>query len=280
MRFLILMLCLQSAPLLSAPRVVTSIAALQEITAPLMAGVGVPQSIITEGASAHHFALRPSHMRLLQQADLVIWIDRHFEAGFGQLAHTLPRSTGQLELLLGMKERGVPLRTTVRGFSMYPFIKDKDVLTIAPLGDRQLRLGEVVAFRQTETGRLAIHRILKKTGTGWLVRGDNCPVSDGVVSPEKIIGRVIRIERGSHQIRLSLGPERIVIAFLNRGDGFLQNRGEARGCRAVVPLLMHPAAVGVSKDTGVPRGDGPACRVGEGPAAAVARPGGRAQAVG
>lgn len=99
MRFLILMLCLQSASLLAAPRVVTSIAALQEITASLMAGVGVPQSIIAEGASTHHFALRPSHMRLLQQADLMIWIDRHFEAGFGQLAQTLPGSTNQLELL-------------------------------------------------------------------------------------------------------------------------------------------------------------------------------------
>ena len=71
---------------------VTSIAPLQEITAALMAGVASPQSIIAGDASAHHFALRPSHMRLLQQADLVIWIDRHFEAGFNRVAETLPRS--------------------------------------------------------------------------------------------------------------------------------------------------------------------------------------------
>jgi zinc transport system substrate-binding protein len=64
-----------------------------------MADVASPQSIIAAGASTHHFALRPSHMRLLQQADLVIWIDRHFEAGFEQIAQTLPRSASQLELL-------------------------------------------------------------------------------------------------------------------------------------------------------------------------------------
>jgi ABC-type Zn uptake system ZnuABC Zn-binding protein ZnuA len=38
-------------------------------------------------------------MRLLQQADLVIWIGRNFEAGFQRVAETLPRSTAQLEIL-------------------------------------------------------------------------------------------------------------------------------------------------------------------------------------
>lgn len=99
MRFLILIVCLQAGTLLAAPRVVTSIAPLQELTASLMSGVASPQSIIAAGASTHHFALRPSHMRMLQQADLVIWIDSHFEAGFGRLAETLPRSVSQLELL-------------------------------------------------------------------------------------------------------------------------------------------------------------------------------------
>jgi len=99
MRLLILIVCLQAGSLLAGPRVVTSIAPLQELTASLMTGVATPQSIIAAGASTHHFALRPSHMRLLQQADLVIWIDSQFEAGFARLAETLPRSASQLELL-------------------------------------------------------------------------------------------------------------------------------------------------------------------------------------
>jgi len=99
MRSLILILCLHASALCAAPRVVTSIAPLQEISAAVMAGVGSPQSIIADGTSLHHFALRPSHMRLLQQADLVIWMDRGFEAGFAQIAETLPRSVNQLELL-------------------------------------------------------------------------------------------------------------------------------------------------------------------------------------
>jgi zinc transport system substrate-binding protein len=99
MRLLLLLLCLQSFAAFATPRVVTSIPPLADLTSVIMAGVGEPQTIIGENASAHHFALRPSHMRLLQQADLVIWIDRGFEAGFARIVETLPASVSQLELL-------------------------------------------------------------------------------------------------------------------------------------------------------------------------------------
>ena len=93
---------------------------------------------------------------------------------------------GQLELLLAMVESGVALRTTARGFSMQPFIRDKDVLTISPIKDMQPSLGDVVAFTHPDTGRLAIHRIIGRTDDGWLIRGDNCPDPDGVVEPKKL----------------------------------------------------------------------------------------------
>lgn len=106
MRILLLILCLHSSTLLAAPRVVTSILPLQEIADAIMAGSGEAQAIVGPGESAHHFALRPSHMRLLQQADLVIWIDRRFEAGFTSLPQTLPRTTMQIELLPALGRAG------------------------------------------------------------------------------------------------------------------------------------------------------------------------------
>ena len=104
--YLFLLLSLQCVAAPAAPRVVTSIAPLHEITAALMAGVAEPEVIIGGHASAHHFAFRPSHMRLLQEADLVIWIDRHFEAGFNRVPQILPASASQLELLpaLGIED--------------------------------------------------------------------------------------------------------------------------------------------------------------------------------
>jgi zinc transport system substrate-binding protein len=96
MRIFILLLCLQS------PRVVASIAPLHELTTAIMKDIGEPALIIKQQASAHHFALKPSHMRSLQQADLVIWIGRQFEAGFNRIPEVLPSSAQQLELLTGL----------------------------------------------------------------------------------------------------------------------------------------------------------------------------------
>lgn len=99
MRLCVFLLCLLSTALAAAPRVVTSITPVYEVTAAIMTGVAKPGIIIDDHASAHHFAFKPSHMRLLQQADLVIWIDREFEAGFSRVPEFLPTTTQQLELM-------------------------------------------------------------------------------------------------------------------------------------------------------------------------------------
>lgn len=99
MRCLLFLLYLYAASGLTAPRIVTSAPPVNDLAAALAAGVTTPQAIVEGHASLHHFALRPSHMRKLEQADLVIWIDRHFESGFNRLPEILPQSVKQLELM-------------------------------------------------------------------------------------------------------------------------------------------------------------------------------------
>ena len=106
MRLCFLLLCLQSTALAAAPRVVTSITPVYEITAAIMADIAEPEIIIDDHASAHHFAFKPSHMQMLQKADLVIWIDRQFEAGFSRVAEFLPSTTQQLELMPALDLEG------------------------------------------------------------------------------------------------------------------------------------------------------------------------------
>ncbi len=124
---------------------------------------------------------------------------------------------GQLELLRAMNDRGVPLRTTVCGFSMHPFIRDQDVLTIAPIPPRLPRVGEVVAFTHPASGRLVIHRITAKKDARWLLKGDNIPKTDGLVEPRYILGRVVRVERQGHDVRLGFqaGATSCLIARLS-----------------------------------------------------------------
>jgi len=123
---------------------------------------------------------------------------------------------GQRELLLTMMESGSSLRTMARGFSMWPFIRDKDILTIAPFKNKQPARGDVVAFTQPASGKLTIHRIIGQTDNGLIIKGDKCLVPDGEVPNREIIGYVCRIERNGSDANLGIGGSRAIIALLSR----------------------------------------------------------------
>lgn len=147
-------------------------------------------------------------------------------------------NSGQLELLLAMRERGAPLRTMVRGFSMNPFLRDGDVLTISTMLDT-LRIGDIVAFRHPRDGRLAIHRLVRRTKKGWLAWGDNCPEPDGEVAPGDILGRVILVERNGRRAYPWLGRAGALIASLNSSGMLVHVRRVWRLPRRVASFLLR-----------------------------------------
>ena len=118
-------------------------------------------------------------------------------------------------LLRAVLDKGVPFWFRATGFSMSPFIRNGDVLTVSPLSGRA-RLGDVVAFIRQGTGGLAIHRVVGTSAGGCLIRGDNSSRDDGYVAAENILGRITKVERNGKKILLGLGPERYVIGVLAR----------------------------------------------------------------
>ncbi len=69
------------------PKVVASIYPLHALAAGVMAGVGTPALLLESDVSPHDFALKPSQARLLQAADLIVWVGDGLEyplAGFLQ----------------------------------------------------------------------------------------------------------------------------------------------------------------------------------------------------
>ncbi len=62
-----------------AADVVTSIRPLGLITAALTDGITQPRVLLEDGASPHHYALRPSDMQALMEARLVVWIGPELE---------------------------------------------------------------------------------------------------------------------------------------------------------------------------------------------------------
>lgn len=99
MRHLIVFLCLLPLSSQASINVVTSIEPLYLITKSIMRGVAEPELLIKPSASVHDFAFKPSQMRLLKKADLMILIDRNFESGFQKLPAIISRDTEIIELL-------------------------------------------------------------------------------------------------------------------------------------------------------------------------------------
>jgi zinc transport system substrate-binding protein len=73
-------------------RVLTSIKPLQLIAAAVQDGVGSPEVLLPPGASPHHYALRPSDVRRVQEFDLLYWIGPDMEGFLPRVlkSRTLP----------------------------------------------------------------------------------------------------------------------------------------------------------------------------------------------
>jgi len=115
---------------------------------------------------------------------------------------------------------GLPVKVTVTGSSMVPFIRAGDVVTLRPGAGAKGLPGGVIAFLRPGA-RLVVHRVVTRTGAGVVTRGDASPETDGPVGWSEVLGHVAGVERGGRPVGLGLGPEGALIAALSRW-GLLQ----------------------------------------------------------
>ena len=129
----------------------------------------------------------------------------------------LPLSGSALIVLLrAVLDKNKPFRFRAKGFSMSPFMKDGDVITVSPLSDASPRFGDVLACIHPVNGTLLVHRVVTQNGAAWLIQGDNAVEPDGLMTKADMLGRVTRIERGGKRIFFGLGIERYPIVWLIR----------------------------------------------------------------
>jgi hypothetical protein len=134
------------------------------------------------------------------------------------------------EFMSAVIERRKPFRFTARGYSMHPFIKDGDVLTVAPLAGPPRR-GDVVAAHRAHTQGLVVHRVVAWRSGGYEIRGDNVEEADGVIGPGEVLGVVDSVERDGRQVRLGRGVERHAIAALSERGWLVPLMTAARALR-------------------------------------------------
>jgi hypothetical protein len=114
---------------------------------------------------------------------------------------------------------GLPVKVSVTGSSMVPFIRAGDVVTLRP--GAEAFLGGVIAYLRPGA-RLVVHRVVALSGAGVVTRGDASPETDGPVGWGDVLGHVSGVERGGKPLLgLGFGPERALIAVLSRW-GLLQ----------------------------------------------------------
>ena len=105
--------------------------------------------------------------------------------------------------------QGSPFCFVARGDSMWPFVREGDLLTVLPLGDAPLRPGDVILYR-CEGGALLAHRIIgrsRREGV-WLVRGDASRGEVERVRPDEVLGRVVSLEAEGRTRRMDTRRQR------------------------------------------------------------------------
>ena len=120
-----------------------------------------------------------------------------------------------LGLLSEVLAKGVRIRFRASGYSMSPFIRDGDVITVRPCKKTDLRKGAVAAYVRPMNDHLAVHRIVGGTEAGFALKGDHEPIADYPVAASGIIGVVDRVERNGRRIRVGMGPEKGLVAVLS-----------------------------------------------------------------
>ncbi|HEK1688261.1 TPA: zinc ABC transporter substrate-binding protein [Pseudomonas putida] len=86
-------------------RVLTSIKPLQQIAAAVQDGVGSPEVLLPPGASPHNYALRPSDVRKVGDADLLYWIGPDMESFLPRVLKSRSKPTIAVQTLADMKLR-------------------------------------------------------------------------------------------------------------------------------------------------------------------------------
>lgn len=134
------------------------------------------------------------------------------------------RGTELVDLSKEILGRGNDFRFQAQGESMRPFIRDGDILEIAPVNGEEIRLGDVIFYHVGER-RTVAHRVIEKIIQNdkpiFLTKGDSNTGEGEKVYLEQVLGRVKAIERSKRKIHINKGLNRLIYIFYLKISPFL-----------------------------------------------------------
>ena len=118
-----------------------------------------------------------------------------------------------LKISSNLIEKSAAIRFRAKGFSMRPFIKDGDLITVSPLLNYPIRVGDVVLYK-TSDDRAIVHRVTRKTTIAgravFFIKGDATFGQPEEVDTRMVLGRVTAIERNRLKRRLNTKLYRMI----------------------------------------------------------------------
>ena len=80
-------------------KVVTSIKPIHSLTSYVMDGVGKPDIIVDGYNSPHNFSLKPSHAKMIEKANLIIWVGEDLETFLEKPLKTISKDAVNVEIM-------------------------------------------------------------------------------------------------------------------------------------------------------------------------------------
>jgi signal peptidase I len=153
-----------------------------------------------------------------------------------------------LEISRCLFDKGVGVRFQAKGWSMRPFIKNGDFITVKPIENSSIKTGDVV-FYSTAENKVVIHRVIKKYKKNitkvFLIKGDAASGFPEIINVKNVFGKVVEIERRGRTKRLESKSYKVINLFLSGISPFshriypLGSRVKKRGRKIFGTLLKE-----------------------------------------
>jgi phage repressor protein C with HTH and peptisase S24 domain len=112
--------------------------------------------------------------------------------------------------------QGTSFLLCVHGASMYPTIRDGDVIQVQPVEPGEIGIGDIFLFRTS--GRLFVHRLVARSRQGdrllLVAKGDANPRPDRQVEYDDVLGQIVELRRRRHRRSLKGSSRHRIESFL------------------------------------------------------------------
>ena len=109
-----------------------------------------------------------------------------------------------LDLTTELLSQGATVRFRPSGRSMYPSIREGELITVEPVAASDVKLADIVLYR-SERGLIA-HRVVEiaaRDSRVFRLRGDASLSCDQPVEAERVLGRVVGVQRNGRSVGLA-----------------------------------------------------------------------------